>query len=325
MISVRLDGVVGVARSGIGMRAGPISAAKPILCVGACAWTTIFRVAHLPQGSAKIIPHEAIQIGDGMSASAACAIVKLGGRAEFWARVGDDANGRAAIASLTEAGLECSNVHYVAGVKGSFCSVVIDGKGERIVIPRHDPALPVDTSWMPIERITRGDFSAVLTEVRWPEGAAAALDAARTAGIPAILDAEVGALGVLEDLAQRATHVLYSETGLAAHVGDGDVGVQLERAHAALPNAFIGVTRGAEGFFWWDDVGAVFQERGIAVTAIDTLGAGDVFHGAYALAESWGMSIQSAARFACVAASLKCEVFGGRIGAPDRAAVMAYI
>ena len=83
--------------------------AKPILCVGACAWTTIFRVAHLPRGSAKIMPDEAIQIGDGMSASAACAIVKLGGRAEFWARVGDDANGRAAIASLAEAGLDCSN------------------------------------------------------------------------------------------------------------------------------------------------------------------------------------------------------------------------
>ena len=299
---------------------------KPILCVGACAWTTVFRVPHLPssdQGSAKIIPDEAIQIGDGMSASAACAIVKLGGRTEFWARVGDDANGRAAIASLTDVGLDCSNVHYVAGVKGSFCTVVIDGEGERIVIPRHDPALPVDASWLPVERITRGDFSAVLTEVRWPEGAAAALDAARAAGIPAILDAEVGASGVLEDLAQRATHVLYSETGLAAHVGDGDVRGQLQRAQAALPDAFVGVTRGAEGFFWLER-GHVQHAAGISVTAVDTLGAGDVFHGAYGLALAENMSTQDAARFACVAASLKCEVFGGRIGAPERAAVAAH-
>ena len=297
--------------------------AKPVLCVGACAWTTIFRVAHLPQGSAKIIPVDAIQIGDGMSASAACAIVKLGGQAEFWARVGDDGNGRAAIASLTDAGLDCSNVRYVEGVKGSFCSVVIDSQGERIVIPRHDPALPIDTSWMPLERITRGDFAAVLTEVRWPEGAAAALDAARAAGIAAILDAEVGAPGVLEDLAQRATHVLYSETGLAAHVGDADVRTQLERAQAALPNALVGVTRGAEGFFWLAN-GHLQHAAGVAVTAVDTLGAGDVFHGAYALALTENMPPQDAARFACVAASLKCKVFGGRIGAPGRAAVMAY-
>ena len=208
----RSGGVSHATRNPASTPHGERGQTKPILCVGTCAWTTIFRVAHLPQGSAKIIPIEAIQIGDGMSASAACAIVKLGGRAEFWARVGDDANGRAAIASLTEAGLDCSNVHYVSGVKGSFCSVVIDSEGERIVIPRHDPALPDDASWLPLERITRGDFSAVLTEVRWPEGAAAVLDAARAAGIPAILDAEVGATGVLEDLAKHATHVLYSET-----------------------------------------------------------------------------------------------------------------
>jgi len=143
---------------------------KPILCVGACAWTTIFRVAHLPRGSAKIIPDVAIQIGDGMSATAACAVVRLGGRAAFWARVGDDANGHAAIDSLSEAGLDCSGVRLVAGVKGSFCTVVVDGDGERIVIPRHDPAMPNDASWLPLQRIRDGEFAAVLTEVRWPEG-----------------------------------------------------------------------------------------------------------------------------------------------------------
>lgn len=294
---------------------------RPILCVGACAWTTIFRVDELPRGSAKVLPTEAIQIGDGMSASAGCTIVKLGGRAEFWARVGDDANGRATIASLAEAGLDCTSVRFVPGVKGSFCSVVIDAAGERIVIPHHDPALPNDADWLPLARIRNGEFSAVLTEVRWPQGAAAVLDAAREAGIPAILDAEVGAPGVLQDLAQRATHVLYSETGLARHVGRAAARNQLTRAQALLPGKFLGVTRGADGFYWLDD-GRVKHTSGIAVTAVDTLGAGDVFHGAYALALAEGMATTDAARFACVAASLKCEVFGGRIGAPARDAVL---
>lgn len=297
---------------------------KPILCVGACAWTTIFRVAALPRGSAKVMPEEAIQLGDGMSASAACAIAKLGGRAEFWARVGDDANGRAAIASLSEAGIDCSNVRYIAGVKGSFCTVIVDGEGERIVVPRHDPALPNDTDWLPLKRIRNGEFSAVLTEVRWPEGAAAVLDAARAVGIPAILDAEVGAPGVMGSLAAKATHVLYSETGLAAHVGRAAARNQLTRAQAMLPEQFLGVTRGADGFFWLEN-GRVRHVDGVAIKAVDTLGAGDVFHGAYALALAEGMAVHDASRFACVAASLKCEVFGGRIGTPDRAAVVARI
>ena len=156
-----------------------MSTVKRLLCVGACAGTTIFRVPHLPKGSAKIIPDAAIQIGDGMSATAACAIVKLGGCAEFWARAGDDANGRAVIASLTEAGLDCSSVHYVP--------------------------------------------------------------------------------------------VLYSETGLAAHVGDGDVRTQFERAQAALPHAFVSVTRGAEGFFWLEG-GHLQHAAGISVNAVDTRG-----------------------------------------------------
>lgn len=300
---------------------------KPILCVGACAWTTLFRVSHLPRGSAKIMPDEALQIGDGMSASAACAAVRLGGRAAFWARVGDDANGRAAIASLTEAGLDCNDVRFVPGVKGSFCTVIVDGDGERIVVPRHDPALPDDPSWLPLGRIARGEFAAVLTEVRWPAGAAAVLDAARNAGIPAILDAEIGAPGALDDLAARATHVLYSETGLAAHVGDPQgalpVAEQLFRARALLPGALVGVTRGAEGFFWLDDAGTVQRAEGVAVNAVDTLAAGDVFHGAYAQALAEGMAPDAAGRFASVAASLKCETFGGRLGAPDRASVLA--
>jgi sulfofructose kinase len=302
---------------------------KPILCVGACAWTTIFRVDSLAvaaKGSAKIIPDDAIQLGDGMSASAACAIAALGGSAEFWARVGDDANGRAAIASLVDARLNCNNVLWVNNVRGSFCTVIVDRQGERIVIPRHDPALPNDIGWLPLTRIARGEFSAVLTEVRWPEGAGAVLDAARAAGIPAILDAEAGATGVLEDLAQRATHVLYSETGLLAHVGDGDgdVATQLTRAQRALPNAFVGVTRGAEGFYWLE-ANAIEHAQSIAVNAVDTLGAGDVFHGAYALALIEGMTTHDAARFACVAAGLKCETFGGRLGAPTRHRVATRI
>jgi len=84
----------------------------------------------------------------------------------------------------------------------------------------------------------------------------------------------------------------------------------------------VGVTRGAEGFYWLQD-GKVGHAAGVKVNAVDTLGAGDVFRGAYALALAEGQSAVDAARFSCVAASLKCEVFGGRIGAPTRAAVLS--
>ncbi len=299
------------------------SGMKPILTVGASAWTTIFQIdAPLPKGSAKLIPTQAVQLGDGMSSSAACAITALGGRAAWWGRVGDDANGRAAMASLAAAHIDISAVRYVQGVCGSFCTVIVDARGERLVVPRHDPALPDDPAWLPVHRM--GEFSAVLTEVRWPAGAAAALDAARAAGIPAVLDAEVAAPGVLEDLCSRATHILFSETGLAHYVGSAPPQRALHAAARRAPHAFVGVTLGEQGFYWL--AGNVMHHApGLPVKAVDTLGAGDVFHGAYVLAMAEGQSPANAAQFACVAASLKCATFGGRLGAPTRAAVTQYL
>lgn len=296
---------------------------KPILTLGASAWTTIFRVAEpLPNTSAKIIPTEAMQLGDGMSSSAACAIAALGGKAAWWGRVGDDGNGRAAMASLASAGIDVSDTRYEKGAYGSFCSVIVDSNGERLVVPRHDPKLPSDASWLPLHRMN--EFSAFLTEVRWPEGAAAGLDAARKAGIPAVLDAEIAAPGVLDDLAARATHILFSETGLAHFVGSAQPHLSLQAAQRKSPHAFVGVTLGAEGFYWLEN-NAVQHAQGVKVNAVDTLGAGDVFHGAYVLAMCEGLTAREAARFACCAASLKCEVFGGRLGAPSREAVLRQL
>lgn len=289
---------------------------KPILCVGACAWTTIFRVSHLPQGSAKLLPDDAVQMGDGLSASAGCAIVQLGGRAEFWTRVGDDANACYAIASLVEAGLDCSGVTFVDGVKGSFRSVIVEPTGERIVISQTEATLPSGASTLPLERIARGEFSAVLTELNWPD-AGAVLDAARAARIPGILAVDECEPNALQDVVARASHVLHSQSGLAAHVGAGTASAQLERAQRASPNAFVGVTRGAEGFYWRTH-GETRHTDAVDVAAIDTLAAGDVFRGAFAFALTEGMDIDAGAQFACIAASLKCTVFGGRLGAPDK-------
>ena len=61
------------------------------------------------------------------------------------------------------------------------------------------------------------------------------------------------------------------------------------------------------------------------VAVVDTLGAGDVFHGAYALALAEGFGVAASARFASVAAALKCTRPGGRAGIPDRAAVDAGV
>ena len=61
------------------------------------------------------------------------------------------------------------------------------------------------------------------------------------------------------------------------------------------------------------------------MTAVDTLGAGDVWHGAFALRLAEGADELTAIRFASAAAALKCTRPGGRMGAPSRAEVAAFL
>jgi sugar/nucleoside kinase (ribokinase family) len=61
------------------------------------------------------------------------------------------------------------------------------------------------------------------------------------------------------------------------------------------------------------------------VAAIDTLGADDTFHAAFALAIAEGRALDEALRFASAAAALKCTTFGGGAGSPRRAEVNEFL
>ena len=69
--------------------------------------------------------------------------------------------------------------------------------------------------------------------------------------------------------------------------------------------------------------GALRRMPVFAVEAVDTLGAGDIFHGAFALALAEGRDEVAAMRFGAAAAALKCTRFGGIAGTPRRAEVEA--
>lgn len=84
----------------------------------------------------------------------------------------------------------------------------------------------------------------------------------------------------------------------------------------------MGVTAGGEGFYWLsEEDNAVRHIPALAIEPVDTLGAGDVFHGAFALAIGEGKSTEEAAQFANAAAGIKCARYGGRDAIPSRAEV----
>ena len=84
-----------------------------------------------------------------------------------------------------------------------------------------------------------------------------------------------------------------------------------------------GVLAGA-GVVFAGGAGA-FAAGAFAVPVVDTLGAGDTWHGAFAVRLAEGADEAEAVRFASAAAALKCTRFGGRDGAPGRQDVEAFL
>ncbi len=138
-----------------------------------------------------------------------------------------------------------------------------------------------------------------------------------------VLDGDV-VMSMREGVLSIASHVIFSAEALTQTAGTPDLEAALRRI-AEQTKAFLAVTRGAQGMMWLDEAGRVQTMPTFPVHTVDTLGAGDVFHGAFALAIAERMGITDAMRFASAAAALKCTRHGGAFAAPNRAEVEALL
>ncbi|TPO10271.1 sugar kinase [Mesorhizobium sp. B1-1-5] len=295
-----------------------------VLSVGAFTLDTILRVETLPAHQGKFIASDGVQIASGMATSAACAARRLGAEVSLWASAGDDPVGDQLIADIQAEGIDCSLIRRVAGARSALAAILVDAHGERVIVPFYDKKAQADPEALPLADLS--GFDAVLVDVRWPGAAALALGAARSTGRPAILDADTAPVEVLERLLPLASHIVASEP--AARIVCGHA-LDPESACADLASrtdAFVAVTGGAAGTWWHDRAtGRMRHVETPKVKAIDTLAAGDVFHGAFAVGLAEAMPVEEALRFASAAAALKCLRFGGRLGAPDRAETLAMM
>ena len=294
---------------------------KRMIAVGAICNTTIYRVDHVPSLPAKLLASAMTQVVDGMALSAAYALVRLGGSAKIWARVGDDELAVSMRHSLSAEGLDTHGLHTVPGTLTSQATVIVDQHGDRLVVPFHDPRVDKSPSWLPLDELDDADF--VHCDTRWVEGAEAAMKAARARHLPCMIDGDVAPLEVLQRLIPLATHAVFSDAGLLIYSGCDDVSAALIKV-GSTHGGHVGASCGAKGYFWFEQ-GQVRHVKAPVIKVVDTLSAGDVFHGAFALALLEGKDVENAARFACAAASLKCTRFGGRLGCPTRAEVDSLV
>jgi sulfofructose kinase len=298
---------------------------KHIICLGSALWDTIMSVDHIPPHG-KVLPAIAVQAAAGMATVAAVTIARLGGRANLWSRIGDDHTGQMFIDDLAHERVNTDAVRRVPNVRTPFSTILVDRNGERLVVPYFDPALDVSTAWLPVHDIAHA--GAVLCDMRWIQGAQVLFSEARRLGVPTILDADVAPVEDLRALMPLADHVLLSEPALHSLSPKASAEDALLDVASTLDATVIGVTLGPKGSIIWDNSGGAPTLRRfptIRIVALDTLNAGDVWHGTYAYGVVHGWELAKTVHMASVAAAMKCEHFGGRAGAPRMAELLARV
>lgn len=291
-----------------------------IACVGHASVDHVFQIRAFPVTPTKTPAHGYQGVSGGMAANAALAAARLGAQVRFVGAVGDDLAAGLVRRQLGAEGIDLHHLQTISGAHTSTSAIVVDATGERQIFNHLGNALA--QARLPDEAVFEG-CAAVLVDPRWPAGARAALAWARRNERLSVLDADVAPQADLAMLVPLARWVAFSEPGLAVWAGPLPHTDALRRAlDHGCEHALV--TLGERGVLHASAAG-ITTLPAFAIEAVDTTGAGDVFHGALTLALAQGTAVQQALVYASAAAALKCTRSGGSHGAPDAAQVAAFL
>ncbi len=295
-----------------------------VVGVGHIALDHHFTVDAAPAPGRKTAARSYARLVGGMTANALVAAARLGARAALLSPVGDDESAREFEDHLKREGVDADGLLRVPGAQSSVSTVIVDSSGERLIVNHRGNALvrapAFEAGWL----AQRGGAHALLVDPRCVHWAEAALIHARTTGLLSVLDGDTAPRADLQRLVGLAHWAVFSAPGLAAYC-DGTPERGLSAALAAGAHVAV-ATQGEFGLLWQRQGLPLQRMAACSVAHIeDTTAAGDVFHGALAVALAEGQPDEAALMFASAAAALKCQRAGAVLGAPVRSELDPYL
>lgn len=275
-----------------------------VLCVGHACYDLVFSVEKHPDSDEKIFAQDFLECGGGPAANAAIAVSRLGLSAAFSGYLGMDLYGDKHVQEFEQH--QVNTDLLVRGSSPTPLSTVLvkpDGKRALVNYKGSTTTLAVDTI----------DYSSVKTKVvlfdgHEPDISMTLLQFCQQRQIPTVLDA--GSLHKGTELLMSKVDYLVASEKFALQYA-GEVNAALNQLAKIAP--VVVITLGEKGLIWQkgEETGSL---NALKVDAIDTTGAGDAFHGAFAAALAQDMSWQDILAYASVAGSLCCTKIGARQG-----------
>lgn len=272
-----------------------------------------FTGSHHPGPDEKMRAASLQTCGGGPASNAAVAIARLGGTARFCGYLGDDAFGDRHIQELQNEGVHVCGI-FRGTAPTPIASVITKPDGARSIIDYCAP-----TAVTPEGAITLSRYRAkvLLVDGHQPLLSLQLVNEARRLGIPTVLDAGSVNNGT-QLLYNKVDYLVTSEKFARDFSGESDPRTALASLDGLAP--FIASTWGADGVYWQDEYGQ-HHTPAFDIEAVDTNGAGDAFHGAFALGIAQGLSNAENLRRSCAVGALTCLKPGARTAIPDRSAV----
>jgi ribokinase len=297
---------------------------KPIVVVGSINMDLVARTARIPLAGQTLIGTDFATTPGGKGANQAVAAARLGYRVEMAGAVGEDVIGQALLDNLATAGVGSSAVERVAGPSGVAPITVADnGENSIVVVPGANGK--VDPAFIDKQAALIRSAGMVLCQLEVPIATVCHLLAVcAEAGVPVMLD-PAPAAPLPEQIWSQVAWFTPNETEAALYLGNG---MRPEAAATELlARGLRGVVlkRGGEGAYVAVAGGKAEWVQPFPVEAVDTVGAGDCFNGAFAVALLEGHDPWQAARFASAAAAISVTRRGAQASMPSRAEVDEFL
>jgi ribokinase len=292
---------------------GNPSGSRIVAGLGQCALDYLCTIDRYPPPNTKCEFREFVAQGGGPVATALVVLSRWGIAARFAGVVCGDPFGRIILEGLRQERIDTSAVLVRGGGRSQFAFICVERQtGNRTIFWGRPEASPFRAAEIPKGFLL--DAAALHLDGLFLEASLHLAREARRCGIPVILDAGSLRPGMLE-LIRYTDHLIAAEEFIRQYEPEAPLACRMRKLRALGPEV-VTVTLGECGSVsLWEDAPAWLDA--LQVNAVDTTGAGDVFHGAYIYGLLKGWSVPERIRWATVAAGLSCRSLGGRSCIPS--------
>jgi sulfofructose kinase len=279
-----------------------------VVGVGVNAVDTLIQLPRFPAPDSKLEFAASAVMPGGQVASAMIACRKWGLSTRYVGKIGDDAYGELHHKEFQRDGVEFELIRVDGCASQSSFILVDQSSGERTVLWKRDERVALQAEDLQREWIV--DARALLVDGHDTSAATCAARWARDAAIPVTADLDNLYPGV-EVLLEKVDFVVTSKEFPERLTGEKNLLKSLPIIQKNFKNRLTAATLGRDGVLAWD--GSAFSYfPAYRVNAVDTTGAGDIFHAAFVYSQLEGWELEEQLSFSCAAAGLNCTGAGAR-------------